>query len=150
MPTPAGVPVEMMCCHEKRFTIVASMTMPEGETGLAVDAASAVDNVIQSLVTVSPVFSVTDTDHWISSVVNVPAGTVTFCAVPQAMVLIVPELPARQRKVVDVAFTSSRHSPEIASPHEKTFVLPFGTYPLAGDIPVGVTVTSSSRYDTTI
>ena len=103
------------------------MTTPTGEIGLAVGAASAVDSVIQSLVTVSPVFSVTDTDHWISFVVNVPAGTVTFCAVPQAMVLIVPELPARQRKIVDVAFTSSRHAPDRVSAQEKTFALPFGT-----------------------
>ena len=117
----------MMCFQLKRLTMVASMTMPTGDVGLADGAASAVDSAIQSLVTVSPVFSVTDTDHWISFVVNVPAGTVTFCAVPQAMVLIVPELPARQRKVVDVAFTSSRHAPDRVSAQEKTFALPFGT-----------------------
>ena len=121
------------------------MTTPTGEIGFAVGAASAVDSVIQSLVTVAPVFSVTDTDHWISFVVKVPAGTVTFCAVPQAMVLIVPEVPARQRKVVDAALISSMQSPDWYMPHEKTLSFVFGIYPLFGVNPPTVAVASLSR-----
>ena len=71
-----GVPVEMMCCQEKRLAMVASMTMPAGEIALQDGVASVVETVTQADVAVRLPAVIAVTIQSTDSSENVSAGMV--------------------------------------------------------------------------
>ena len=100
-----------MCFHEKRLTIVASMTMPEGETGLAVGVTSVVVISCHADVVVVPLFAVTFTRHSSVPDGNVFAGTVQAVVAPDTLIVFdVLAFFTRHSKTAEVCFTSAKQT----------------------------------------
>ena len=80
-----------------------------------------------------PEFAVTATCHWISSAVNVFAGTVTLRDSPATEISwILPESPALQRKTADACTTSGYVRDDPSASHENLLSCFFEIDPLAG------------------
>ena len=106
-----GVPVEMMCCHENRLAMVASITMPDGETGLQDGVTSVVVISCHADVVVVPLFAVTFTRHSIVPDGNVFAGTVHAVVAPETLIVFdALAFLTRHSKTAEVCFTSAKQT----------------------------------------
>ena len=132
--------VSMMCAHWKSVSVAPSTTVFCGERTFAADVTSTVDSVAQFEVTVYPPSAVATTCHWISSVVNVPPGTVRLLVDPAMLIsFTVPVALDRHRKVAAVCVTDMYFSASYLAvccviSHENTVGAFFAAYPDAGDI----------------
>ena len=99
-----------MCCHEKRLAMVASITMPDGETGLQDGVTSVVVISCHADVVAVPLFAVTFTRHSIVPDGNVFAGTVQAVVAPDTLIVFdVLAFFTRHSKTAEVCFISAKH-----------------------------------------
>ena len=144
-----------MCCQLKRLAMVASMTMPDGETGLQDGVTSVVVISCHADVVVVPLFAVTFTRHSIVPDGNVFAGTVQAVVAPETLIVFeVLAFLTRHSKTAEVCFISAKQTCESAVSSSQRHVNIFFSNlftkaPAVGANPSAVIPTVSSEYSHT-